>query len=56
MAVKTIRNVNLCPGRSHPKKMSKLRWIYGRKGNKLVCANEQCGFVKIQPKDKGEEA
>ena len=26
------------------------------KGNKLVCANEQCGFVKIQPKDKGEEA
>lgn len=26
------------------------------KGNKLVCANEQCGFVKIQPKDKVEEA
>lgn len=25
------------------------------KGNKLVCANEQCGFVKIQPKDKAEE-
>lgn len=25
------------------------------KGNKLVCANEQCGFVKIQPKDKVEE-
>lgn len=26
------------------------------KGNKLVCANEQCGFVKIQPKDRIEEA
>ena len=26
------------------------------KGNKLVCANEQCGFVKIQPKDRVEEA
>ena len=43
-------------GRPVEKKCPRCGGYMVEKGNKLVCANEQCGFVKIQPKDKGEEA
>ncbi len=50
MDVKIIRNVILCHGRSHQKEMSEMWQIYAGKGNKLVCSDEQCGYVKEKRK------
>ena len=47
MDVKIIRNVILCHGRNHPKKKCPECGSYMvEKGNKLVCADEQCGYVR----------
>ena len=50
MGAKITRNVNLCPGRSLHKCPSCGGYML-EKGNKLVCADEHCGFVMMKPKE-----
>ena len=45
-AVKTIRSASLCPGRNLPQKsVRNVAAICCDKGNKIVCADEECGYV-----------
>ncbi len=49
---KVIRNAILCHGRNHLRK--NVRSVEGtllEKGNKLVCADEQCGYVEQKSSD-----
>ena len=51
MDVRIIRNVNLCPGRSHQRKCPECGGYMVEKGNKLVCADEKCGYVETIKKE-----
>ena len=45
--VKIIQSASLCHGRSHPReKSAECGGYMVEKGNKLVCADEQCGYVR----------
>ena len=49
----TIRTVILCLGRSRPRKNVQLPEGYMvEKGNKLVCADEKCGYVENRKKEE----
>ncbi len=53
MDVKIIRNVILCHGQSrHLRNVRSAEEYMVEKGNKLACANEQCGFSEETKKDE----
>ena len=53
MAARQIRTVILCPGRSRPhEKCPKCGSYMVEKGNKLLCANETCGYRMDKPAEE----
>ena len=55
MGAKIIRNVNLCHGSVlQRKKCPSCGGYMLEKGNKLVCADEHCGYVMAKPKENDD--
>mgnify|MGYP000420616793 CR=1 FL=1 len=52
MDVRIIRNVIYVMAEASEEKCPKCGSYMVEKGNKLVCGNEQCGFVKNKEKDE----
>ena len=52
MAARQIRTVILCPAEASTEKCPKCGSYMVEKGNKLLCANETCGYRMDKPAEE----